>query len=504
MRGALALLGAAAAGAGLIVAAVVTVAGLLVESHVGTIGGDAVLARAAVRALWEGFFSDLRTAALIAAVGGAVVAGLASRERVSRWLAGTRERLSGMSGSPGRPARAAVLIAVAAALLLAPGPTLRVAAAAVAVVLLLVGAAQLAERVPSDAGGESTRDNVPVLAAVIAVVVSVAAVVAVALVLSPPAPAPAGSAASASGCNGSRALCGRRLNEVMFPATHNSYAAADEPGWFFANQRSGIEGQLEDGIRGFLIDIHYGVEDPQTGRVRTDLAYEGASRNKVVRELSPEALGVAERLAGSVGRDLPDGSRRVYLCHTLCELGSERLDDQLEIFRRFLDANPRQVIVLFVEPYVPPREVEKGLEEARLLSEAAVMARDEPLPTLGELIGAGTRLVVLAEEDGGARPWYLDGFSFTQDTRLRATRPSQLRCRHYRGSPDSPLLLVNHWIPPFPPSVARNERIGGRYLQRRLGRCERRRGLLPNLVAVDFHERSGVVEAARRLNAASR
>ena len=110
--------------------------------------------------------------------------------------------------------------------------------------------------------------------------------------------------------------------------------------------------------------------------------------------------------------------------------------------------------------------------------------------------------MILAEQDGGARPWYLDGFSFAQDTPLGATRPSQLRCGRYRGSADSPLFLVNHWIPPFPPSVTRNQRIGGRYLERRLTSCGRRRELVPNLVAVDFYERSGVVDVVRRRNAA--
>ena len=52
--------------------------------------------------------------------------------------------------------------------------------------------------------------------------------------------------------------------------------------------------------------------------------------------------------------------------------------------------------------------------------------------------------------------------------------------------------------------MTRNEQIGGRFLERRLRQCQRRRGLLPNLIAVDFYERSGVVEAARRLNAARR
>ncbi len=35
-------------------------------------------------------------------------------------------------------------------------------------------------------------------------------------------------------CEGATALCQRRLNEVVFAGTHNSYAASDEPGWYFA------------------------------------------------------------------------------------------------------------------------------------------------------------------------------------------------------------------------------------------------------------------------------
>ena len=41
-----------------------------------------------------------------------------------------------------------------------------------------------------------------------------------------------------------------------------------------------------------------------------------------------------------------------------------------------------------------------------------------------------------------------------------------------------------------------------RYLERRLTSCGRRRELVPNLVAVDFYERSGVVDVVRRRNAA--
>ena len=88
-----------------------------------------------------------------------------------------------------------------------------------------------------------------------------------------------------------------------------------------------------------------------------------------------------------------------------------------------------------------------------------------------------------------------------QDTPYDATSARGLSCRRLRGDPDSPLFLVNHWIASFPPSVTRNGRIGGRVLRARLRRCRRERGLVTNLVAVDFYERSGVIEIARRLNA---
>lgn len=290
----------------------------------------------------------------------------------------------------------------------------------------------------------------------------------------------------------------------MFAATHNSYAASDQPGWFFANQRHGIARQLDDGIRGLLIDVHYGVRDPDRGRVRTDLAYEGSSRNKVLRQLGPEAVRTAERLAGRIGAAPIKGPRGVFLCHTLCELGAEPISAELGALRRFLDEHPREVVIVFVEPYVPVEEIERAFREARLLPALATFGRGEPLPRLGDLIGVGTPLVVLAEEDGGARPWYLPGFSFAQDTPLGARRPNELSCDRARGDADSPLLLMNHWIDTFPPSVSRNRAIGGAFLRRHVARCERERGMIPSLVAVDFYENTDVLEIAKRVSAGSR
>jgi hypothetical protein len=302
-------------------------------------------------------------------------------------------------------------------------------------------------------------------------------------------------------CNGAAVLCGRRLDEVFFAGTHNSFAASDQPGWHFASQRYGISRQLDDGIRALLLDVHYGVYDPTTGRVRTDLAAEGSDRNKVAQQVPPRALRVADRIAGEVGVGSLNGQPEPYLCHTLCELGAEPLDRELEVIGRFLKDHPDEVLIVIVEDYIPPSTIEQAFERTGLSRYVATLDRSEPSPTLRTLITRGQRLVVFAEANGGSPAWYMPAFSFIQDTPLGATRPDQLSCKRYRGEGSSPLLLINYWIPPFPPSPSLNAGIGRAFFLRgRLDRCLRERGFKGAIVAVDFYERTSVIDVAHELN----
>ena len=313
-----------------------------------------------------------------------------------------------------------------------------------------------------------------------------------------------GSGQRASGslsCNGSPVLCSRPLNEVIFAGTHNSFAAAEEPGWYFANQTYPIARQLQSGIRAFLIDIHYGVYDPATGRVRTDLTAEGSDRNKVAQQLPASALRVADRVAGGVGLGTLKGKAEPYLCHTLCELGAEPLDQELDVIATFLREHPDQVLVVIVEDYVPPATIEQSFDSAGLTRYVATLKLHKSLPTLGGLIKSGHRLLVFAEVKGGSPPWYLPAFAFIQDTPLGALHPGQLSCARYRGDEDSPILLINHWIPPFPPSPTINAQIGrAAFLRARILRCTRERHISGAIVAVDFYQRTSVIEVAQELN----
>ena len=299
-------------------------------------------------------------------------------------------------------------------------------------------------------------------------------------------------------------LCSRPLNEVVFPGTHNSFAASDQPGWYFASQTYPIARQLHAGIRAFLIDIHYGVYDPATGRVRTDLTAEGSDRNKVAQQVPASALRVADRVAGGVGLGTLDGKPEPYLCHTLCELGAEPLDRELDAIATFLRENPDQVLVVIVEDYVPPSTIKRAFGSAGLTRYVATLMPHAPLPTLGELIKSDQRLLVFAEVKGGSPTWYMPAFSFIQDTPLGAVHPGQLSCARYRGNGDSPILLLNHWIPPFPPSPTLNAQIGrAAFLRSRITRCTRERHISGAIVAVDFYQRTAVVKVAQELDVRS-
>ena len=238
--------------------------------------------------------------------------------------------------------------------------------------------------------------------------------------------------------------------------------------------------------------------------MRTDFEAEGRDRNRVVKALPPATLAAAERLAGRVGLRQNGGGGRpdLYLCHTVCELGATKMVDSLRVIGSFMKRNPGEVVILFIEPYVPPAAIAKVFADAGLDRYVATLRHDAPLPTLGELVRSGRRLIVFTEADAdGTVPWYLDGFSFVQDTPLKATRRSQLRCTLYRGGTDSPLLMLNNWADVFPPQRRANIPFNQEsFILARARRCARERGLPVNLIADDHYDQGGLVAAVAQLN----
>ena len=464
-------------------------------------------ARSAAGATWDAFAGDLESWFAAVGVGGLAisVSALLVEARLDRHAA-LRNAADLVAGGrlprSLRVLRGLGLAAIGALILLEADPVFTLAALALGGTLVLLGLSEALSVTSAAAARPRVRRPRRVVVTAGALTL-VALGVATAVVLigrsGPPAPPAAGQI---SACNGAAVLCDRRLDQVVLPGTHNSMSAADRPGWYFANQIRPIPRQLRDGIRLLMLDPHYGVEDSE-GRVRTDLRAEGTNRNRVAGRLGAQAVGVAERLAGRLGLVPAEGERDVYLCHTLCELGAERMAPTLDEIRGFLERNPSEVLMVILESSVDPADVSREFEEAELEPYLAVLDRDRPLPTLRRMIASGRRLVVFDEGDGGAEDWYQPEFLFVRDTPIRSVLRSPGSCAPGRGELESPLLLMNHWVDRFPPSPSANHRISDRpSLLTRVHSCRRRRGSVPNLIAVDFYGSSAVLQVARELNRA--
>jgi hypothetical protein len=464
--------------------------------------------RAAVGGVWDAFLGDLAGLLLI----GAVVGFLLAAGILSALDPGAvRRRLEQLAQQPQGPLalglRGVAMAALGILVLLFPSVALRAIAYMLGAALVLVGSTELLTAL----GRPSTRTRATdgaalrrrtAVAAATALITVLAASGAAALVLHDEGP-PRLVAAPTAGCNGLPKLCNRRLNEVLFPGTHNSMAAADVAGWSIPNQRRSIGRQLTDGMRLFLLDPHYG-RTLRTGRVQTDFDEEHRDANKVARELSPAALAALDRLGVSISRSTGTrGPREVWLCHTVCELGATRMDETLRTMGAYLRANPSTVLVLMLESYVTDADLQQVFAKTGTEQYAATLSHGQPLPTLGQLIAEGRRLVVFTEKTPSDRtiPWLNDAFSWIQDTPLGTQRPSQLKCTRYRGTASSPLLMLNHWIDRFPPPPSANGAILTRdFLRKHIADCEKARGMPVSLIATDFYEQGAVIDVAQEIN----
>ena len=190
-------------------------------------------------------------------------------------------------------------------------------------------------------------------------------------------------------CNGSPALCDRPLDKVVFPASHNSMSNAEIPGWMFPHHSHAMPGQLQDGMRALLFDIHYGF--PGGERIKTDLEGEGATREKLVGAVGEEGFEAAQRIRNRlVGVD--EGRRGLYFCHGFCELGAYPVAPALAGIRDWLVVNPSEVLVIVIEDYVTPEEIATAFQESGLM-ELVYTGPIEPMPTLRQLIDSGGRVV---------------------------------------------------------------------------------------------------------------
>ena len=254
-------------------------------------------------------------------------------------------------------------------------------------------------------------------------------------------------------CNGHRELCERRYDEVAYATTHNAHAAAE---YRFAppNQRSGLTQQLEDGVRGFMLDTY-----------------------------------------------LDDRTAAPALCHGACAFGRYPLVDGLRELNDFLDTHPREVITIIFETYLAADLTLASFEESGLLARTYAHTAGEPWPTLGEMVAADTRVVVFTDRDGGTYDWYMDVWEHAWETHYAATTPADFSCDPNRGDTANPLFIFNHFLTAPFASEALSEMVNHNpFLIERAEGCADETGDFPNFITVDFYEIGDVLEVTETLN----
>ena len=143
-----------------------------------------------------------------------------------------------------------------------------------------------------------------------------------------------GGPPSGTACNGRDELCARRYDAVTFAGTHDADSNIAD-GFGAPDQTYGLTRQLDDGIR----VLHLEMQE-----------YDGD----------------------------------VYLCHSLCEIGSRLLVDDLSEVAAWTKAHRRDVVTLLMESSdVSSDDIAARLKRAGLVSSLHAQTAGAPWPTLG-------------------------------------------------------------------------------------------------------------------------
>ncbi len=511
------LFGAVVVADGLIVAALVPAT----QFFAGRAVGDAAVADAVRGAIGQGM-ADLMRIGLWTAAYGVVLAGAASMAASSRRLTPARVAAALGAWADRRRATTAGSIAlggaaIAAGLVILADPALwtRLAVLATGLWLAYFGAAELMRlvravtpvAVDAAAGAAAvTRSRWRRAGFAIVVVAVLIGFMSVGLVLTTRGAAKRADAAGVEKCNGDASLCDLPLNLAMFPGTHNSMSSAQYPGFLFGEQLTTIKAQLESGARALLIDTHYGVKTSarlpgsETPLVVTDRAAEiaSATTEAVNPALAEQAAVLAQRAPKGA-----NAQRDMYLCHNFCELGAVSFSSVLGDLKAFLDTHPDEVVITIIQDAVEPLPTSLAFIDAGLDQRAYTLRKDQPMPTLGEIVRSGRNLLVFSEVGGpGAPEWYQPAYDgWFQETEYNFDRAGKMNCNPNRGSPDSPLFMVNHWLTNDRPDPGDGRKVNARaFLEERLRKCAEERGRLPNVVGVNFAEIGDLHAVTREIN----
>jgi len=244
-----------------------------------------------------------------------------------------------------------------------------------------------------------------------------------------------------------------RYDQVACLVTHNAMSSQAE-GWFFPNQSHGLDRQLEDGVRGLMLDVHTIEGQP-------------------------------------------------WLVHNRPILGKRLLVDALRDIARFMKSEPQAVVTIIFESYVPSKSVQQAFRQAALLDHVHQQKRRDAWPTLNSMVQTGKRLVVFTDRGGGEWPGYHAVWDHCQETHFSVRSVREFSYRRNRGQAQNSLLILNHFLTaPIASRSLAKQANAAEVLSPRIRECEAETGRFPKFIAVDFHDIGQTVRTVRQFNLA--
>jgi len=243
-------------------------------------------------------------------------------------------------------------------------------------------------------------------------------------------------------CNGSINLCSKQYNEIAYLTTHNAFNS-DEDGLLFPNQTYNIASQLNDGVRGLMIDVydHFG----------TPTAY-----------------------------------------HSVFMLGAIPLSDIFNDIKTFLDNNPNEIATIILECYVTANDIEDVVNQSGLSS--YLYTHNATWPTLQNMIDNDNRLVIFTDVDDASslQNWYHYVWDYAVETHYSVGTINDFTCDFNRGDPLNDLFIFNHFVTDANLGYAlyteSNDVNANPFFITRTQNCQNQTNKFPNFVTVDYYE----------------
>ena len=255
-------------------------------------------------------------------------------------------------------------------------------------------------------------------------------------------------------CNGSPDLCPKQYNEVAYLTTHNAFNS-DEDGLLFPNQTYNIASQLDDGVRGLMIDVY--------DYFGTPTAY-----------------------------------------HSIFALGTIPLSDIFNDIKTFLDNNPDEVVTIILECYVTANDIEGEINQSGLSN--YLYTHNLVWPTLQNMIDDNNRLVIFSDVDdaSSSQSWYHYVWDYAVETHYSVNAINDFTCDFNRGEPINDLFIFNHFVTDANLGYGlyneSNDVNANPFFINRALDCQTQTNKFPNFVTVDYYELGDGLAVVDQLN----